>query len=110
MNKKKNKGKKQDQPYKPTRVRLPKDDEVIGVIDQRVGGSRMMIRCVDGKSRNCKVPGRLRRKLWLREGDTVIVRPWDFDDEKAEVLYKYYPSQVNWLKRKGYLKKIQEEF
>lgn len=67
----------------PIRVRLPRGKEVLGILDQRVGASRMLIRCLDGKSRNCKVPGRLRRKLWLREGDVVLVEPWEFDDKKG---------------------------
>jgi translation initiation factor 1A len=102
--------KKKTQSQGPRRVRLPKKEEVLGVIEQRVGGSRMIIKCVDGKSRNCRVPGRLRRRLWLREGDIVIVKPWEYDNEKGDVLYKYNPSQVHWLKKKGHLKKIQDEF
>ncbi len=94
----------------PVRARLPRKNQVLGVIEQRVGGSRMIIKCVDGKSRNCRVPGRLRRRLWLREGDIVIVKPWEFDNEKGDVLYKYNPSQVHWLKKKGHLKKIHDEF
>jgi len=94
----------------PIRVRLPKGKEVLGIIEQRVGASRMLVKCIDGKTRNCRVPGRLKRKLWLREGDTVIVEPWEFDDDKGDVLFKYNPTQVHWLKRKGYLKTIEDEF
>ncbi len=90
------------------RVRLPQGREIIGIIEQRVGGLRMLVRCLDGKTRNCRVPGRLRRKLWLREGDVVIVEPWEFDDEKGDILYKYSPTAVEWLKRKGYLDEIEE--
>tara|TARA_Y100000310_G_C20160695_1_gene569023 strand:- start:59 stop:418 length:360 start_codon:yes stop_codon:yes gene_type:complete len=94
----------------PIRVKLPREGEVLGVLDQRVGASRMLIRCLDGKSRNCRVPGRLRRKLWLREGDIVIVKPWEFDDEKGDVIFKYNPTAVSWLRRKGHLKDIEGEF
>lgn len=94
----------------PIRVRLPRDREILGVLDKRLGASRMLVRCLDGKSRNCRVPGRLRRRLWLREGDVVLVEPWEFDDEKADVLFKYNPAAVAWLKRKGYLKEIEGEF
>lgn len=94
----------------PIRVKLPRDKEVLGILDQRVGASRMLIRCLDGKSRNCRVPGRLRRKLWLREGDVVIVLPWEFDNERGDVLFKYNPSQIAWLRNKGYLKDIENEF
>lgn len=91
----------------PIRVRLPQGREVLGVVEQRVGGSRMIVRCFDGKSRNCRVPGRLRRKLWLREGDVIIVEPWEFDNDKGDILFKYNPAQVEWLKRKGYLQNIE---
>ena len=93
----------------PIRVKLPREGQVLGIIDQRVGGGRMVVKCTDGKSRNCRVPGRLKRRLWLREKDAVIVKPWEFDDEKADVLYKYNPNQYNWLKKKGYLKTLEEE-
>ena len=115
FNKFKNKNKK-NKPYSPSvpegpiRVKLPRQGEVLGIIEQRVGASRMIVKCVDGKSRNCRVPGRLRRRLWLREGDVVIVKPWEFDDGKGDVLFKYNPTQVQWLKRKGHLKEIQDEF
>ena len=39
------------------RAPLPKKGEVIGTLDQRLGGNKMMINCVDGKQRNCRVPG-----------------------------------------------------
>ena len=94
----------------PIRVKLPREGEVLGVLDQRLGASRMMIKSLDGKSRNCRVPGRLKRKLWLREGDVVLVQPWEFDDEKADILFKYSPAAVSWLKRKGYLNEVEGEF
>jgi len=109
----KNKNKKNSTPEVPTgpvRVRLPKGKEILGIISQRVGGSRMLISCMDGKTRNCKVPGRLRRGMWLREGDVVLVEPWEFDDDKGYIMYKYTPNQVRKLKEKGLLHTSDEEF
>ena len=93
-----------------TRVKLPGKNEVLGVIEQRLGGNKMLVACLDGKSRNCRVPGRLRRALWLRPGDVVIVELWELDKEKGDVIFKYRPNQVEWLKDKGYLKKDKTEF
>lgn len=90
------------------RVRLPKGREVIGIVEQRVGGIRMIVKCLDGKSRNCRVPGRLQRSLWIREGDVVIVEPWEYDDEKGDIIFKYNQTQVEWLKNKGFLKTTEE--
>ena len=93
-----------------TRVRLPRGEEVIGVIEQRLGGNKMLVVCLDGKTRNCRVPGRLKRELWLRPGDVVIIEPWELDKDKGDVIFKYRPNQVEWLKSKGYLKKDTLEF
>lgn len=92
------------------RAPLPKEGEVIGIIEQRLGGNKMMIACVDGKTRNCRVPGRLKRRLWLRPDDVVIVEPWELDDTKGDVLLKYKPNQVNWLRKNGYLETEENEF
>ena len=96
---------------KPVRVRLPRGREVIGIVEQRVGGNKMFISCLDGKTRNCRVPGRLRRRLWLRPGDVVIVEPWELDqDKRGDIIFKYRPTQISWLKKKGYLKSEKMEF
>lgn len=69
----------------------------------------MIVRCMDGKTRNCRIPGRLKKKLWVREGDLVIVEPWEFSgDEKGDVILKYRQNQVSYLKEKGLLKHMDE--
>ena len=87
------------------RVKLPRGKEILGILEQRLGANHMLVRCLDGKTRNCRVPGRLKRSLWLREGDVVIVEPWELEgDERGDVIFKYNPAQVDWLKHKGFLK------
>ena len=96
---------------KITRVKLPRGNEVMGIVEERVGGNKMIINCMDGKTRNCRVPGRLRRRLWLRPRDVVIVEPWELDkDKKADIIFKYTPNQVNWLKKNNYLETEKSEF
>ena len=94
----------------PVRVRLPHGREVIGIITQRCGASRMLVSCMDGKTRNCRVPGSKRRGLWLREGDAIIIEPWEFDDDKGDVLFKYTDNQVRKLKEMGRLTTDDAEF
>ncbi len=94
------------------RVRLPQEGELLGVVQQRLGGSRMRVLCLDGKVRICRIPGKLRRGLWVRENDIVIVKPWELGGEtKGDVIYKYRTkAEVNFLRKKGYLKNIEDEF
>lgn len=92
-----------------TRVRLPRAPETFGIIEQRLGGSRMKVRCLDGKNRVCRIPGRLKRSLWVREGDVAIIEPWEFGGEdKGDIIYKYSKSQVQFLNKKGHLSKMKE--
>ena len=102
--------KKQGEPPKITRAPLPKEKEVIGTVNQRYGGNKMKIDCLDKKERNCRVPGRLRRRLWLRPGDVVIIEPWELDDTRGDILLKCHPNQVAWLKKNGYLETEKKEF
>ena len=95
------------------RVRIPQGKEILGIVQQRLGGSRMRVRCLDGKLRVCRIPGRLKRKLWVREGDIVVVEIWEYSgDEKGDIVYKYSKNQAYFLKTKGYLSKLEqtEEF
>ena len=92
------------------RIKLPRNGELVGVIDQRVGGSRMIVKCSDGISRNCKVPGRLRRNLWIREGDYIIVKPWEFDNTKGDILFKYNSNDIRVLRERGLLNNLESEF
>jgi len=97
----------------PIRVKLPRGNQVLGIIDQRLGGSRTRVRCLDGKTRICRIPGRLKRKLWIREGDILLIEPWEFEkDTKGDIIFKYKQTQIEWLKNKGFLKdlEIKEEF
>jgi len=108
--KEKNEVSSTDEEEKVTRARIPRGKEIIGIIEQRLGGNKMMVNCLDGKKRNCRVPGRLKRKLWLRPNDIVIIEPWELDSNKGDVIFKYRISQIEWLKRNGYLKTEKEEF
>ncbi len=95
------------------RVKLPRGSQTFGVLEQRLGGSRMRVRCLDGKIRICRVPGRLKKKLWVREGDILLIEPWELGgDEKGDVIFKYKHNQVDWLRKKGHLKELEvfEEF
>ena len=83
---------------------------LMGILEQRYGGNKMLIDCFDGKKRNCRVPGRLKRGLWLRPGDVVIIKMWELNKDRGDVLYKYRPNQVAWLKQNGYLKTESLEF
>lgn len=85
-------------------MRLPQKNEVLGVVVGMVGGSRMRVTCKDGKERICRIPGKLKNTIWVKDDDVVIIKPWVIEGDKhGDVVWRYRPLHVNWLKQRGYL-------
>ncbi|HID26560.1 MAG TPA: translation initiation factor eIF-1A [Methanosarcinales archaeon] len=106
MSKKKSKKHGHDNEEFFSRIRTPikKNREILATIESMLGANRVRVRCMDGKVRMGRIPGKMKKRIWIREGDIVIVVPWDFENGKADVVWRYTRPQVDWLERKGYLK------
>ena len=95
------------------RIRVPlpnrKVNEMFAIADEILGGRRIRAVCEDGLSRISRIPGKMRRQ-WVREGDLIVVQPWDFQDEKANVCMRYTKTQSLYLSRKGALPEIVDLF
>ena len=87
------------------RVKMPnkKVNEMFALAQQILGGRRVTVLCADGETRMARIPGKMRRRQWVREGDLIIVWPWDFQDSKADVKHRYTKTQAMYLSRKGVL-------
>ena len=57
-----------------------------------------------------RIPGKMRRRQWVREGDLIIVWPWDFQDSKADVKHRYTKTQAMYLSRKQVLPDVVDMF
>ena len=90
------------------RVPLPRENQVFGVVEQALGSGWMDVRCSDGNIRRCRIPGKLKKRMWVKVGDIVIVEPWPVQtDERGDIRYRYTRTQVDWLLRRG---KITRDF
>ncbi|NIO36380.1 translation initiation factor eIF-1A [Candidatus Bathyarchaeota archaeon] len=84
---------------------LPEANDVIGIARKMLGFDRVLVRCQDGKQRLCRIRGKMKRRMWIRKGDVVLISPWDFQsDERGDVIWRYKKNQKDWLRRNGYLK------
>jgi len=88
------------------RVRLPKkrEKEIFARAESMLGANHISVRCADGVTRMGRIKGTIKKRLWIREGDVLIITPWSFQDEKCDISYRYTRPQVEWLQRNGYLK------
>ena len=82
----------------------PSENDVLGIVQKLLGFDRVLVKCQDGYTRTCRIRGKMKRRTWIREGDIVLVSPWDFQsDERGEIFHRYTQSQVDDLRRKGIL-------
>ncbi|MEM2535067.1 MAG: hypothetical protein QXD12_04600, partial [Candidatus Nezhaarchaeales archaeon] len=62
-----------------------------------------------GRVLQCRIPGKLRKRLWFKEGDFVLVAPWDFQPGRGDLLWRYTKDEVEELKRRGLVGSLAEE-
>jgi translation initiation factor 1A len=88
-------------------VRLPLPrrarGEIFGVASQLLGAARIRVMCEDNLSRMGRITGKMKKKMWIREGDLLILRPWGFQEGKADILFRYSRTQATYLARRGLL-------
>jgi len=83
---------------------LPSENDVLGIAVKMLGYDRLLVKCQDGHERLCRIRGKMKRRVWIRQGDVVLVSPWDFQsDKRGDIFWRYKRSQAELLRRKGYL-------
>jgi len=87
------------------RVRLPqkRNREMFAMAELMMGANHIRVKCFDGVSRLGRIKGKIKKKVWIREGDVLVVVPWSFQDDKCDIIYRYTGPQVEWLRRNNYL-------
>ncbi|MCQ4335847.1 MAG: translation initiation factor aIF-1A [Sulfolobales archaeon] len=86
-------------------LRKPEPYEVICVVKKLLGAEHVQVLCLDGKERMGRIPGKYKKRMWIKEGDVVIVQPWDFQPNKCDVVYRYEDSELRKLVEEGIVDK-----
>ena len=82
---------------------MPDDDEQFALVTNMQGYGRVTLRCEDGETRMGRIPGRMRKRIWIRQDDIVLIEPWDWQDEKADIVWRYTSADADQLRREGHL-------
>jgi translation initiation factor 1A len=82
---------------------LPQQGELLGRVIKLVGGDNIIVRCTDDKIRSCRIRGKIKRRMWIRDNDLVLVAPWDFQSDKADIIWRYISAHEDKLRQDGYL-------
>ncbi len=84
--------------------------EVFGIASQLLGAARIRVMCEDNVSRMGRITGKMKKKMWIREGDLLILRPWGFQEGKADILFRYSRTQSQYLQRRNLLPASMSSF
>jgi translation initiation factor 1A len=90
-----------------TRVKLPnkKLGEIFGRVVEIYGNDRMQVFCEDGKYRVGRIRGKIKKRVWIRKGDLIIVNPWEWETQtkdslgKCEITWRYTNAEISYLER-----------
>ena len=68
-----------------------------------LGNGRLEAQCFDGARRLAHIRGKLRKKVWINQGDIILLSLRDYQDEKGDVILKYTADEARSLKAYGEL-------
>ena len=95
----------EDEQQQIARIRMPRENEMFAIVTSMSGVSKVIVDCEDGKTRVGRIRGKIRKRVWIRLGDLVLVEPWVVQThERCDVFWKYTRTQANYLKRTGKVK------
>ncbi len=87
-------------------IRLPEEGELLGRVMKLLGSDQVLVKCTDDITRRGRIRGKLKRRIWIRDNDIVIIAPWDFKPtERGDIIWRFTLGQVGWLRDNGHLQK-----
>lgn len=79
------------------------DGQEYAQVLRMLGNGRLEAQCIDGVKRLCHIRGKMRKKVWVNQGDIVLVGLRDYQDAKGDVILKYMADEARSLKQYGEL-------
>lgn len=84
-------------------LEFKEEGQEYGQVLRMLGNGRLEAMCFDGTKRLCHIRGKMRKKVWVAQGDIVLVSLRDFQDDKGDIILKYTPEEARNLKTYGEL-------
>jgi len=67
------------------------------------GDRRLDVMLTDGTTIMAIIPGKMRKRVWIKAGDVILVSFRDFQEGKVDVIYKYDKKEIDNLMLYGEL-------
>lgn len=74
---------------------VTKDDmQEYAKIEKMLGDRKVTLTLPDGRNILGIIPGRFRKRCWMKTGDTVLISFRDFQDDRCDIIHKYDSTEV----------------
>ena len=67
------------------------------VMTKMLGDRRIMVRLPDATEKLAIIPGRFRKRCWMKAGDVLLASYREFQDNKLDIIHKYTPEEARQL-------------
>ncbi|WP_411022999.1 translation initiation factor eIF-1A, partial [Salmonella sp. s51228] len=89
--------------YEKRELVFKMDGQEYAQVTKMLGNGRVEAQCFDGIIRLCHIRGKMRKKVWINNGDIILIGLRDFQDAKGDVILKYTADEARNLKTYGEL-------
>lgn len=80
---------------------IAQEGQTYAIVEKILGNGRVTCKDVKGKVRLGIIRGKMRKKVWINSGDIVLLSIRDFQDDKADIIGKYRPEEIEKLVKKN---------
>jgi translation initiation factor 1A len=95
---KKHKRAKGDAAESVRELQFKEEGEEYGLVMKMLGGGNAQVKFPDGTSKIAHIRGAFRKRVWINNGDLVLVGIRSFQDGKVDIINKYTPDEHRMLK------------
>jgi len=103
---KKKKRKKKPRPIQERPLPIKEEGQEYAIVTKMLGNGRVSLKCMDGIDRLGKIRGKMRKRVWIKVEDYLLISLRDFQDEKADIIMKLRENEIRRLQK---LKEIPDD-
>ena len=93
--------KKNQERLKSSELVTADEMQVYGMVTRSLGDKRFECICNDHVTRQCKIRGKFRGRLFVNVHDILLISLREEEDDKADIIQKYSPDEVHELQKMG---------
>ena len=87
------------QENKTTRLKDENESQEYAQITKALGNCRFEVMCFDGKSRMATMCGKMRKRVFVNQGEFILVSLRDWQDSKCDIIDKYNANDNHYINR-----------